>query len=143
MMDLSPEITNFDGFQPISPGSEIFAPLFNTRQAKTQVMIKDGQTIFIGGLIREKNIDGRTKLPFLGDMFGDVPYLGLLFSKKDVTKQRVELIFFITVNLMSPDKVIKDVPLPSKAVVPMFTATQSEGPSTSTKKRLKKKQNSN
>lgn len=120
-LDLTPEITNFEGFKPIAPGSDIYAPLFNTRQARTQVMVGDGQTIFIGGLISERNIDRDNKLPIIGDALGDVPYLGLLFKKKETMKQRVELIFFITVHLMAKDKVIKDVPQASSAYVPMFT----------------------
>ena len=102
-------------------------------------MIKDGETIFIGGLIKENEIDVDKKLPILGDMFGDVPYLGLLFSKKEKTKQKTELIFFITVNMMTVGKEIKDIPKASKAYVPMYTATQNQGPNTSSKKRLKKK----
>jgi type IV pilus assembly protein PilQ len=135
-LELSPEITNFEGFKPIVPGSDIYAPLFNTRQAKTQVMIKDTQTIFIGGLISERDVERQNKLPFLGDMLGDVPYVGLLFSKKDTIKQRVELIFFITVNLMTQDKDIKDMPKANKAYVPIFTTTQKGDPNP--KKRLTK-----
>jgi len=50
-----------------------------------------------------------------------VPYLGLLFSKKGTEKQKTELIFFITVNIMTTDQVIKNVPQASKAYVPMYT----------------------
>jgi len=136
-MDLIPQIKQYLGTSPIAPGSDIYAPLFKTREAKTQVMVKDGQTIFIGGLISEREVDRRTKLPFIGDLLGDIPVLGLLFSHKNIVKERVELIFFITVNIMSPDKEIKGVPLPSKAYVPLFTDTQ-RGNTVSTKKRLKK-----
>ena len=136
-LDLLPEITNFEGFKPIAPGSDIYAPQFNTRQARTQVMIDDGQTIFIGGLISERDIDRKSKLPFLGDMFEDVPYLGLLFSKKDTIKQRVELVFFITVNLLKEDTTIERMPLADKAYVPSFSATQSGDPAP--KRRLMKR----
>jgi len=100
-------------------------------------MIKDGQTIFIGGLIKENNIDGRTKLPFIGDVLGDVPYLGLLFTKKNITKQKTELIFFITVNMVVSGKDIKDMPTANKAYIPMFGLTQQED-KISKKKRLKR-----
>ena len=78
-----------------------------------------------------------SKLPILGDLFGDVPYLGLLVSKKSIEKKRVELIFFITVHIMSPDKVIAGEPLPDKAYVPIYTDTQ-RGNTANNKKRLKK-----
>lgn len=137
-LDLAPQISQYLGTSPIAPGSDIYAPQFNTREAKTQVMIKDGQTIFIGGLISERNVDRRTKLPFIGDMLGDVPYLGLLFSKKNIVKERVELIFFITVHLMSDSRAIKDVPLPNKAYIPVYTDTQQGNAAVTNKKRLKK-----
>lgn len=123
-MEIAPEVTEFLGYQPVSPGSEIFAPIFFTRTADTQVMIKDGQTIFIGGLITTKNVDARTKLPIIGDMLGDVPFLGLLFSHKGVIQKKTELIFFITVNIVSSDRVITGVPLPDKTDKPEFTDTQ-------------------
>jgi len=136
-LDLIPQIKEYLGTSPIAPGSDIFAPLFRTREAKTQVMVRNGQTIFIGGLISEKDVDKRTKLPFIGDLLGDVPYVGLLFSHKDIVKQRVELIFFITVNIMSPGTDIKGVPLANKAYVPVFTDTQ-RGNTAGSKKKLKK-----
>ncbi len=136
-IELIPQITEYLGSQPIAPGSDIYAPLFRSRQANTQVMIKDGQTIFIGGLITDKNVEGRTKLPFIGDLLGDVPGLGLLVSKKNITKQRVELIFFITVHIMSPDKEVEGSPLPNKAYVPIYSDTQ-HGDTAKDKKRLKK-----
>lgn len=136
-LDLIPQIKEYLGTSPIAPGSDIYAPLFRTREAKTQVMVKNGQTIFIGGLISEKEIDKRTKLPFIGDLLGDIPGLGLLFSHKNMVKQRVELIFFITVNIMSPDRVIEGAPLANKAYVPIFTDTQ-RGNTASKKKKLKK-----
>ncbi|MFH1753672.1 MAG: type II and III secretion system protein, partial [Candidatus Omnitrophota bacterium] len=136
-VELVPEITEYLGSQPIAPGSDIFAPLFRSRQADTQVLIKDGQTIFIGGLITDKNVEGRTKLPFIGDLLGDVPGIGLLFSRKNIEKRRVELIFFITVHIMRSDKEIKGVPLPSKAYIPVYADTQ-RGNTAKNKKRLKK-----
>ncbi len=136
-IELVPEITEFIGSQPIAPGSEIYAPLFRSRQANTQVMINDGQTIFIGGLITDKNFEGKTKLPFIGDLLGDVPGIGLLVSKKNIEKKRVELIFFITVHIMTAGKEIKGVPLPDKAYIPVYSDTQ-QGNKASNKKRLKK-----
>jgi type II secretory pathway component GspD/PulD (secretin) len=87
-------------------------------------MIRDGDTIFIGGLIKENNVETKKKMPFLGDMLGDVPGLGLLFTKKETTKQKTELIIFITVNMMQPGKTIKSAPTLDKAYVPVYSATQ-------------------
>ncbi|MBN2453281.1 MAG: secretin and TonB N-terminal domain-containing protein, partial [Candidatus Omnitrophica bacterium] len=66
-LELTPQISDFQGFKPIVPGSDVYAPIFRQRQAKTHVMVKDGDTIFIGGLISDRNVDRRTKIPWLGD----------------------------------------------------------------------------
>lgn len=139
VVDLAPQISDLIRYDTLDAASGVVAPVFSGRQAKTQVRIKDGDTIFIGGLIKENNVDTRKKLPFLGDMFGDVPYLGLLFTKKEITKQKTELIFFITVNIMTMDKDIKDIPKANKAYVPMYVVTQEEDKKRLIKKRLNKR----
>ena len=125
VVDLEPAIVDLLRYDTLDAASGVVAPVFSTRIAKTEVMINNTQTIFIGGLIKENDVNTKNKVPFLGDMLGDVPYLGLLFSKKETTKQKTELIFFITVNLMAGDKEIKDEPRPDKAANPVFTLTQT------------------
>ena len=110
VVDLEPQITDLLRYDTLDATSGVVAPVFSTRIAKTQVMIRNAQTIFIGGLIKENDVDTKRKLPLLGDVLGDVPYLGLLFSKKETTKQKTELIFFITVNLMAGEQEINGVP---------------------------------
>ena len=137
VIDLAPQISDLLRYDTLDRASGIVAPVYSTRIAKTQVMIKDGDTIFIGGLIKENDIDRKNKMPFLGDLLGDVPYLGLLFSKKETVKQKTELIFFITVNIMTGDKVIKNIPQAANAYVPMYTLTpEAAKPS---KKKIKAK----
>jgi type II secretory pathway component GspD/PulD (secretin) len=58
--------------------------------------LKDGQTIAIGGLISEKDVDKVTKVPFLGDL----PIIGIPFRKTEKTKEKTDLLFFVTVNLV-------------------------------------------
>ncbi|MCX5685911.1 MAG: type II and III secretion system protein, partial [Candidatus Omnitrophica bacterium] len=137
VVDLYPQISDLLRYDTLDKASGIVAPVWSSRQAKTQIMIKDGDTIFIGGLIKENDIDVKNKLPFLGDMFGDIPYVGLLFTKKEKVKKKTELIFFITVNLMTIGKEIKDMPTSNKAYVPMFSLTQTPDPGI--KKRIKKR----
>ena len=125
VIDLEPQITDLLRYDTLDKTSGVVAPVFSTRIAKTQVMIKDGQTIFIGGLIKENDVDVKRKVPFIGDVLGDVPYLGLLFTKKETQKQKTELIFFITVNLMAVDQEVTGVPRAYKAYQPEFTLTQT------------------
>jgi type II secretory pathway component GspD/PulD (secretin) len=90
-------------------------------------MIKDGDTIFIGGLIKENDIEVVKKVPIIGDIMGDVPYLGLLVSRKETRKEKTELIFFVTVNLMTTGTDIKDVPTGNSAYVPVYNAVPQKG----------------
>ena len=95
VVSIHPEITNLLGYDSLTP--DIKAPRFSTREAKTQVRIKNGQTIVIGGLIRENLVDSKTKVPILGDL----PFIGKAFSFKDKTVQKTDLLFFMTVNVIT------------------------------------------
>ena len=104
VVELAPEISNYLGQEKIS--DELSAPLWSTRTADTQVMVRDGDTIFIGGLISENIVDKENKVPVLGDLFGDIPFLGGLFKSTSQQKEKKELVFFITVNVV---KNIRDI----------------------------------
>jgi type IV pilus assembly protein PilQ len=129
VIDLNPEILSKidDQIIAIDQTVTVKVPIIASSKASTQVRVKDGDTIFIGGLIREENAVKNNKLPFLGDMLGDVPYLGLLVSRKETVKLKREIIFFITVNIVTPGKIIVSSPRPEKASTPQFTATQQVG----------------
>lgn len=98
VLNVEPKISTLLGYDALT--AEIKAPRFAVRGASTQVRIKNGQTIAIGGLIKENEVDTKNSVPFLGD----IPYLGKLFSHKDKTVQRTDLLFFMTVNIVS-DKI--------------------------------------
>lgn len=67
------------------------------RSAKTLVRVKDGDTIIIGGLIRNEKSESITKLPILGD----IPLLGWIFKHKNTDKDRErELLIFITPRII-------------------------------------------
>jgi type IV pilus assembly protein PilQ len=67
-------------------------PTLITQQATTQVLITDGGTVVIGGVIQTQNSLSVSQVPVLGD----IPYLGNLFKRRSVTTSNQELIFFIT-----------------------------------------------
>ncbi len=100
VVDLHPEVTDFSGFD--SFGGDLKAPRFDTREAQTQVRVGSGQTVAIGGLVKDKFIDVEKKVPLLGD----VPFLGALFRKTEQAKNKTDLIFFITVTLLEEGQVV-------------------------------------
>jgi general secretion pathway protein D len=72
------------------------APGIDTREADTNVIVKDGETIVIGGLIKDMQSTTVFKIPLLGD----IPLLGWLFRKKSVIRSRIELLIFVTPRIM-------------------------------------------
>jgi type II secretory pathway component GspD/PulD (secretin) len=72
-------------------------PIIAAREAETQVLVKSGQTIVIGGMIREKKQNTQMKVPFLGS----IPLLGSLFRRDTVNSEKVELLIFLTATVRS------------------------------------------
>lgn len=66
-------------------------PNKETTELDTEVMLRDGQGMIIGGLIDEKDITTQNKVPYLGDLWR----VGFLFRKSDITKERREVIIAI------------------------------------------------
>jgi type IV pilus assembly protein PilQ len=71
-------------------------PTLLVQQATTQVLVADGGTVVIGGVIQTNNAVNIVQVPLLGN----VPILGNLFKKHSVTTQTQELIFFITPRIV-------------------------------------------
>ncbi|MDD5302213.1 MAG: type IV pilus secretin PilQ [Elusimicrobia bacterium] len=74
------------------------APAVDSRNAMTTVLVRDGETIVIGGLITDTLQDTISKIPLLGD----IPILGWLFKKKTKSRVRAELLIFVTTRIL-PD----------------------------------------
>jgi general secretion pathway protein D len=120
-LNLSPEVVEFDGF--VNYGSPIIGattddtllvprpvpfvitqnvinqPIFSTRKVTTSVSIWDGQTVALGGLIREDIQKVNDKVPILGD----VPIAGRLFRSDVDQKIKRNLIIFTTARLMDAE----------------------------------------
>ncbi|MEE8153642.1 MAG: secretin N-terminal domain-containing protein [Phycisphaerales bacterium] len=74
-------------------GAELFgSPIFDRRETTTQVIVKNGQTIVISGIMKEIESKITRGLPFISD----IPLLGELFKSRENTTSRTELIAFIT-----------------------------------------------
>jgi type IV pilus assembly protein PilQ len=71
-------------------------PVLNTQQATTQVLVSDGQTVVIGGVIQTTNNVAINQVPLLGN----IPILGNLFKSNSVTTTTAELLFFVTPKII-------------------------------------------
>ena len=89
-MTISPEISSMGEDYTFS--EDLTSPTFTTRSAETKVSVRDGQTIVIGGLMQDRYTDVVTKVPLLGD----IPILGNLFRRNEKSKEKTELLIFLT-----------------------------------------------
>ena len=83
------------------PTGEDERPRTIERTAETQVRVADGETVVIGGLIKENEGETITKVPLLGDL----PFLKLFFRRHNPTQEKVDLLIFVTPHIMTEDKV--------------------------------------
>ena len=71
-------------------------PCINTQRLNTNVMVEDGGTLILGGIYREENSEGVSKVPLLGD----IPVVGNLFKSKTRSDKKTELLIFITPRIV-------------------------------------------
>jgi len=74
-------------------------PIINTREAETQVLVRDGETVVIGGLLKDVKSKGKYSVPILGD----IPILGLLFQRDTDDTEKIDLLVFMTARIVKPD----------------------------------------
>jgi type II secretory pathway component GspD/PulD (secretin) len=98
-LTLEPEVSQQNGSTSFGGAGGASIPIIATRKAKTQVSLKDGYTMGIGGLITSAQDHGGTKVPVLGS----IPVLGRLFSSKNVNDSITNLLIFITAKTVSAD----------------------------------------
>lgn len=95
-LEIIPEVSSTDRFA-IVENTEI--PIIESRRTETTIMIKDGYTLAIGGLVEDSTTKRDTKVPVLGS----IPGLGRLFSSENDTISQRNLIIFITARTLNPD----------------------------------------
>ncbi|MGD8593280.1 MAG: type IV pilus secretin PilQ [Gammaproteobacteria bacterium] len=71
-------------------------PPINTKAIKTQVLINNGDTVVLGGVYIERNVDSVTRVPF----FGDLPFIGALFRSTKQSDSKEELLIFVTPKIL-------------------------------------------
>ena len=97
-MQIKPEISSVSSWLETTEGNEI--PIVETSNVETEIIVKDGVTIVLAGLIKDTNTDSRDKIPVLGDL----PIIGALFGNTKIDKKREELIIFLTPHIVTGEK---------------------------------------
>lgn len=117
-LDLTPEVTEFQGFinygqdareaginDADNPEGTLIAegvaltPVFQIRKVQTKIQVIDGQTVVMGGFIRNDTVAVDDKVPLLGD----IPLLGRLFRSKSNRDVKRNLILFTTARIVNPN----------------------------------------
>ena len=91
-----PEVSEIEGWT--APPLEV--PIIKTRETDTQVLLKDGDTLAIGGLITDAPKETINKVPFLGN----IPFLGWLFTHKKIESEKIDLVIFLTATILEDEK---------------------------------------
>jgi len=94
-LDVTPAVTSFVE-EKVSPSGDSSAPVLDIKQSSSIVRMRDGETIVMGGLIKNSHAKTLRKIPLLAD----IPWLGKLFQGKVDAKQKKELIIFLTPHVV-------------------------------------------
>jgi general secretion pathway protein D len=93
-MDVTPTVNGIAGLGASRLGT--FAPIQTVRSAKTQVVMRDGETLVIGGLFTNNRYTEKAKTPVLSE----IPVLGNLFTRTRETTAKTELVIMITPRIV-------------------------------------------
>ncbi len=96
-LSVKPEISNKVGDQPfVFAGATVTSPIIDTRTLDSNVLIKSGDTLAIGGLLQDEQTKARSKVPVLGDL----PVLGYLFAERLNARTKRNLLVFVTPTIL-------------------------------------------
>ncbi|MDO9712296.1 type II secretion system secretin GspD [Paracraurococcus lichenis] len=96
-LDIAQEVSDVD---PNAPATGISSPTFLQRAVRSRVVVQDGQTIGLAGLIRDNDSRGNQGLPFLKD----IPVLGALLGSQNNSRARTELLVLITPRVVQDQR---------------------------------------
>jgi type IV pilus assembly protein PilQ len=82
--------------QVVVSSGGVNVPSIDTREITTQVLVNDGQTVVLGGILETERRESEKKVPYLGD----IPGLGILFKTKSKTNNKDELLIFVTPKIL-------------------------------------------
>ncbi|MDI6733697.1 MAG: hypothetical protein QME51_08905 [Planctomycetota bacterium] len=100
-LKIIPEVKTVSGYQ-ILQGAE--TPVFGYRRSETTLTVRSGDTVHIGGLVREEDVVYERGIPLLAD----IPFLGIIFKRHQRDKNKTEIVFIIKPTIITrPEETIK------------------------------------
>ncbi len=97
-LELDQEVSDLGDSVTVAPGQT--QPTTTKRTAKTTVVVRDEQTVIIGGLISDKKIRSESKIPVLGD----IPWVGFLFRTAKDEVRKTNLLVILTPHIIRADE---------------------------------------
>ncbi len=94
-LDVAPQISQLTG-ETVAVTDKASEPVISLRSASTSVVVPDGSTVIIGGLMEDNKTKNAKKVPLLGD----IPLLGNLFKRRTDQKTKTELLIFLTPHVV-------------------------------------------
>ena len=122
-LEVMPEISAITP-STIDVGNGIRAPIFTKRDASTTVVVKDGETVVIGGLITTSDQETESKVPILGD----IPGLGVLFRTTQRSKTKTELLIVLTPRVVRTVEDARRLSIEARDVTSVLTPDQKQSP---------------
>ncbi len=93
---LNLEVRDDEVGQEVVASGGVQVPAIDTREVSTQVLVNDGQTVVLGGILQTNDTNTTNKVPWLGD----IPVIGHLFKSTDHTNNKDELLVFVTPKIV-------------------------------------------
>lgn len=122
-MELKPQVSSFRLRNATdATGATVTIPDEDTSELVTNVMVRDGQTIVLGGLFTETTTANRRQVPGAGD----IPIIGNAFRGRDDETRRSEIIFLITPSIVNDTQLADAGQLASQYVDNARTGTRSQ-----------------
>ncbi len=98
-MKVNPQVSSRTGEREFGGASGASIPIISTRRTTTQISLKDGYTMGLGGLLQASEIENNTRVPFLSQ----IPGLGAAFKHKEKDGEKMNLLIFITAKILSSE----------------------------------------
>jgi general secretion pathway protein D len=108
-LEVIPEISTLTG-ETVPISETVNARVIAKRSAETRVVVEDGRTVVIGGMMEDNETETVTQIPILGD----IPILGMAFRRKIKEKSKTELLIFLTPQVVETGKELRDVSIAEK-----------------------------
>lgn len=101
-----PKVSNVLRYDTVSSGDTSYSvPVISARSVETHLRMQDKQVVMMGGLYSNRTALQQERIPIISD----IPFIGEIFTGKNETKEITQLIFFLKIHIIPPDRVASGI----------------------------------